>query len=272
MWWVYKCNSRQPDYARDWGDWNQLFEGNGVKHWGTTELIPELEKAHRGDMIIALQTNRNELVGVAKVTRQTKRRGFLDLMLKPVESIGVKVRPLKKSNPRIGSIPALQSGRIATLYPISPEDADKLLRAAGAATHVDAQAAAKQAIAAQHGAGFGTPEQNRRVEQAAVDHVTRKMREMGWQVQNVSSQKLGYDLVCRKGRECRHVEAKGSRGTDRQFIITANEKCTWSTDPSYALALVTNALKSTRAILWFNGKRGHRQFRFLPISFVAIAV
>ena len=64
-------------------------------------------------MVIAYQTNRNELVGVVKVVEARDPRGFV--YFSPVERIGVRVRPLKSKDAKIASIPALQPGWIATL-------------------------------------------------------------------------------------------------------------------------------------------------------------
>jgi hypothetical protein len=57
-------------------------------------------------MVIAYQTERNELVGLTKVDRFRRRGAHLDLYLEPLEEIGVKVRPLKKADSRIAGIPA----------------------------------------------------------------------------------------------------------------------------------------------------------------------
>ncbi len=82
----------------------------------------------RGDIIIAYQTNRNELVGIARVRQSCELDSYLHL--KPIETIRVKVRPLKESDQRIASIPALQGGPIQTIYAISESDARRLLKAA----------------------------------------------------------------------------------------------------------------------------------------------
>ncbi|MCC5828220.1 MAG: hypothetical protein JJU36_02120 [Phycisphaeraceae bacterium] len=134
-WWIYKCNSRKGEHKFLSGDWNDFFERttHGKRrrvedNWGSVEIVPALRKLHRGDMVIAHQTDRNELVGVAKVGQSCHKDGFLHL--DPVEEIRVKVRPLKNADPKIASIPALQPGPIKTVYEITATDADRLLRAA----------------------------------------------------------------------------------------------------------------------------------------------
>ena len=122
-WWVYKCNGQERYNV--YGDWRELFD-NPKRHWGKSEWVPALENLKRGDMIIAYQTDRNELFGLAKVRQSTERDG--DLYLTPIERIGVKVRPLKK-DPAIASIKAFQPGPVRTIYPITEGEARELLRA-----------------------------------------------------------------------------------------------------------------------------------------------
>ena len=61
--------NRSPVYRRKGGrgDWAEVFESQEPQWWGTTEIVPELSNATRGDTILAYQTDRNELVGVARV-------------------------------------------------------------------------------------------------------------------------------------------------------------------------------------------------------------
>lgn len=129
-WWIYKCNSQNHDYQISVGDWNDFFNGGSNGHWGSTQWTPALYELKKGDMVIAYQTDRNELVGVAKVRQSCKVDTYL--YLDPIEVIGVKVRPLKRLNSKVAEIPALKPGPIMTVYPISPSDVRHLLKAAGA--------------------------------------------------------------------------------------------------------------------------------------------
>ena len=133
MFWIYKCNSLQRPHQITYGDWNDFFVGGHERRWGTTEEVPSLSNARRGHTILAYQTNRNELVGLAKVMALRPHGEYFDLILRPMKKIGVKVRPLKQSDKKIASIRALQPGPIRTLYDITPMDAKRLLRAAGVA-------------------------------------------------------------------------------------------------------------------------------------------
>lgn len=127
--WVYKCNSTNQGYQRDWGDWSAVFGQNAPYPWGRLSVHPELAQLHRGDTILAYQTNGNTLVGTAEVAKIHRGRVYL----RPREHLGVRVRPLKQKSPPVASIPAFRPGPIQTLYDITSADADALLAAARAA-------------------------------------------------------------------------------------------------------------------------------------------
>ena len=99
-----------------------------------------------GDKILAFQSNRNELVGIARVVALKSRGG---LFLSPIRRIGLKVKPLK-SDRRIAAIPAFQRGPIRTLYPIDKSDAQVLLRIADLRLRLERDAA-KQIVSAKNG-------------------------------------------------------------------------------------------------------------------------
>src|SRR5882724_1945771 len=161
MFWIYKCNSGNHPYQAAYGDWSDFFIEDGPSEWGSTEWVPALADAKPGHTILAYQTDRNELVGLARVKQLRARGRYLDLILRPIRKIGIKVRPLKARDPKIASIPALQPGPIRTLYPISDVDAKRLLRAAGVHFHMERMHAKHQLRDALRGAGFGTSETNR---------------------------------------------------------------------------------------------------------------
>jgi hypothetical protein len=70
---------------------------------------------------------------------------------------------------------------------------------------------------------FGNPENNRRVEVAAINFVTKTYEGEGWVVTSVERDKVGFDLICKRGNERLDVEVKGLSGNRPQFIITVNE-------------------------------------------------
>ena len=62
--WIYKCNSRNLPYQRLFGDWETFFAEHKSSQWGSTKSVPSLSHADPGDIILAYQTDRNELVGI----------------------------------------------------------------------------------------------------------------------------------------------------------------------------------------------------------------
>lgn len=269
MYWVYKCNSKDREYQRTYGDWSEVFESQESQWWGTTKIVPELSEASAGDTILAYQTNRNELVGIARVVGWKPHGKHKRLVLKPVRRIGVRVRPLKKASSKVARIPAFQPGPIRTLYPISRADAAALLKAAGVYLTIAADISESSAAQAAKGAGFGTPENNKRIEQAAVRHVTRHYKSQSWSVKDVSSDNLGYDLNCKRSGKERHVEVKGASGDGQQFIITAKELRAWTIDRRFVLAFVGNALSAKPSLSFFPGAVSQAEFAIHPLSFMA---
>jgi hypothetical protein len=179
------------------------------------------------------------------------------------------VRPLKEASPKVARIPALQPGQIRTLYPISRPDAAALLKAAGTHLTLAADVSESGSEQAAKGAGFGTPENNKRVERAAVRHVMHHYESQGWSVKNVSSENQGYDLICKRSGEERHVEVKGARGDGQQFILTAKELNAWTTDRCFALAFVGSALSAKPSLSFFPRAMSQAEFLIRPLSFMA---
>ena len=130
--WVYKCNARGPDYARSWGDWwGHVFKPGGERTWGLTTL-KGVEAVRIGDVLLAYQTDRNELVGTARVTGFEPDGKDRRIVIVPTEVIRTKMRPLKR-DPRIEAVAAFAPiGDIRTVYAIDHEDALHVLRAARA--------------------------------------------------------------------------------------------------------------------------------------------
>lgn len=59
---------------------------------------------------------------------------------------------------------------------------------------------------------------SREVEQVAIRIVTDRYRKNGWSVTSREAVKVGYDLLCRRGRDVAHVEVKG-RAQDGDVVI-----------------------------------------------------
>ena len=238
-WWIYKCNSRQHGYQNAWGDWSEFFfRGRSTQRWGKEEWTPSIAKLRQNDRVIAYQTDRNELVGTARVAQSSDRDGWL--YLERLKTIGVKVRPLKTADPAIAEISAFRPGPIMTVYPISSAEADRLLKAARmtqlAAGDVPiirngnrtpntqrlddelTDFVEGKRLAAQ---GFRTdPAIRKAIERYAVKRASRYYKGRGFRVREHGRP---FDLNCQKGGNRVYVEVKGTQSNGGELILTRNE-------------------------------------------------
>jgi hypothetical protein len=121
-----------------------------------------------------------------------------------------------------------------------------------------------------HGGLFGTPAESAVVEEAAIEAASRHYRAEGWQVFSQEPLNLGYDLLCTRADEIRHVEVKGVRGSECSFILTANERDFAERNESFYLCVVVSALDpACRKINEFTAAEMNSRFIFKPVSFVA---
>jgi Protein NO VEIN, C-terminal/EVE domain len=103
------------------------------------------------------------------------------------------------------------------------------------------------------GAGFGSIDQNRAVEDAAMAAVVATYESEGWDVEDVSADKLGWDLACtHPDGSTAKVEVKGVSGNRPIVLLTANEIRAGREEPDWVLAVVTRALAESREILVFD--------------------
>lgn len=106
----------------------------------------------------------------------------------------------------------------------------------------DAQAGGTITIGSA-GAGYGNPVTNKIVEEAAVAMVTAHYEALGYDVEDVGSQKLGWDLTCSSRiNGLVRVEVKGVAGQDPSILLTRNELRSAREDKYWELAMVTSAL------------------------------
>ncbi|WP_049760133.1 protein NO VEIN domain-containing protein [Anaeromyxobacter dehalogenans] len=248
--WVYKCNTKGEAVGNSqWGDWEDeyAFGGDlGVFDWGNVTDIPDLARPKKGDIVIAHQSDRHKLVGIAKVLGLRRDGQFL---LKAMERIGADMSTLKQQYAKIAKIPAYQGGWPRTIYDIGKKDAELLLRLArasvasianGGAKNRQRLAGALDPIAALEddgaaagkggkatkgvGQGFGlSSKEQRAVERRAVELAKRHFESGGWVVEDVGDSKTSLDLVCRRKGIDLHVEVKGTTGLGQKIILTKNE-------------------------------------------------
>lgn len=96
------------------------------------------------------------------------------------------------------------------------------------------------------GAGYGDPVTNAKVERAAMHVVVSAYVDRNWTPDDVSAQKVGWDITMRRGDEELHIEVKGVSGSKPTVLLTRNEYVTAEGDDLWRLAVVTQALTSPR--------------------------
>lgn len=90
----------------------------------------------------------------------------------------------------------------------------------------------------------------------------------GWSIESVEQDKVGYDLICKKGNERQNVEVKGRSLNHLQFVITANEVKQALENPAFILCLVTSAITNPKLTRW-TGKELLEQFNLKPLAYRA---
>ena len=120
--WLYKNNSAEGGPAGYSGDWLiDVFQDDTVKGWGghyssTSPVVWRLlsEDVSVGDIVVAYQSDTQEVVGFCRVDALTGPNDDLELRLRPVERIApVKIHKVKKGTPLEGSA-ALKSRYMLT--------------------------------------------------------------------------------------------------------------------------------------------------------------
>lgn len=124
----------------------------------------------------------------------------------------------------------------------------------------------------RRGAGFGDPVENKKVERAAIDHVTKDYQLRGWAVESVEPEKRGFDLRCTKGPIEEHVEVKGVRGREVSFIITRGEIKRAKNDSDFVLCVVTSALTNQCKCWSYRRKEFLQEFICEPLAYRATRI
>ncbi|MGO8117033.1 DUF3883 domain-containing protein [Rhizobium leguminosarum] len=92
-------------------------------------------------------------------------------------------------------------------------------------------------------------ERRRKIEEAAVLAVGSKLERLGFTIESVEKENLGYDLVASRNEEVLHIEVKGRSGSDVSAELTVNEfdclknyQTQRRPNAHYRIAIVTDAL------------------------------
>ncbi len=142
--WLYKCNARTANAAGLSGDWSEVF-GDGRPNevrWpghrgsGAAEVHRALdERMSVGDVVVAQQTDRRVLVGVARVAELVGDCRDVDLILEPIWTFDPAV---SLGGLRVGTAladSAAFKGRV-TLRELNSEEWAALVEATGAPRRV----------------------------------------------------------------------------------------------------------------------------------------
>jgi hypothetical protein len=260
-WWVYKCN-RRGQYGPYHGDWERVFTTKTAVPWGNTADIPRLEQLEVGDRLLCYQTDRNVIVGLAKVVGYRRENGGRRWKVQAIKRTGARVRPLKQADRRIAHIKALQGGPIQTIYRISSDEARLLIGAAEAQQNkarndlrnrVAAYAGQNLARELEKAPGF---ERNPEIRAAIETHAMRRA-EMHYQDRyRVEIRGKPYDLHCTRGARVLAVEVKGTRSSGSQITLTANEVAHARRHQMELFVLHSVRIRRTRAgVHAFGGKK-----------------
>ncbi len=115
---------------------------------------------------------------------------------------------------------------------------------------------------------FGKPEDNKTVEEFAINYTVNLFQNEGWYVESVESLKCGFDLLCTRDEEILNVEVKGTSGTELKFIMTKNEVKEAEINPNFLLIVVTNANTNLASHFKFQPKELFQKFTITPLEFL----
>lgn len=281
--WVYKCNVLNLPHQGGWGDWAEVFNQQGPVPWGGSETMRSTSSLHilweemaPGDVVLAYQTDQQAAVGLCVVEDLVDYVDDLDapqreMILRPIERFPqpVKIHQLKRGDPVLEGAAALRSGFPQTLYRTTPEEATALLVACGAKYRLPRPGGASTRRRVAAGGGFGDPQTNKRVEQAAIRFVRDAYEQDGWTVVSVERENVGYDLRVTRPRREEHLEVKGTRGAEPSFIITAGEVRRMRADPAVRLCMVADALSASPRMQSWLPSEVEEAFALSPVSYWA---
>jgi hypothetical protein len=109
--------------------------------------------------------------------------------------------------------------------------------------------------------GFGTPEHREKVEKAAEKAVIAYYKAKGFDFEDRTKVKCGYDFLFSKKAKALHVEVKGTSSENARFFLTRNEHASgYQTNPAWRLAMVTQALSKVPVVEIFDAKLLRKSF------------
>jgi hypothetical protein len=127
----------------------------------------------------------------------------------------------------------------ANIWYADTEEAKPLLR------EVKKVVTEKRATAAKKRSKKTDPERNIKVEKSAINVVTKQYEKLGYTVDSVEKDNIGWDLEATSGKRKLLIEVKGLSGTAQNVELTPNEfRAFEEQNESYRLCVVSDALGS----------------------------
>lgn len=108
---------------------------------------------------------------------------------------------------------------------------------------------------------------DKEIEKAAIAFAMKHYRDLGYAVESVEAEKIGYDLRCSRGGEERHIEVKGRARDEKIVILTRREWKRARADPNWFLAIVSSVTSALISLTEWPGVGILSVFRICPIAF-----
>jgi len=265
--WIIKARPDRNDFAKS-------PKQGQTSRWYTSRLP---QKWARGDLLFVwAAAPRLQIVRLAELTvpNDGDEGGISHFRIRYLSDFfdGPKLSYLKQQR-LFRDASFLKSGPSGTVFPLTEQQGRVLRKLIGSVTSLPGLvnlAAEEEAVARRAvGAGFGSPEVNKRVEKAALRAATAYLKSSGWTVRSVEAEKRGYDLHCsRRNGELLLAEVKGVRGTAMRFLLTAGEYRVALKNPAFALCVVTSVLRAPKVTVVKHSSLKDR-LRVVPLVFTA---
>jgi hypothetical protein len=244
------------------GQGKKLLEGLATTGRGTIWFVPKLTTI--GDVVLFYaEAPLSAIVAVGKALSRPRATNLKWYEAK-VGSVRMLDAPITLAELRIMFPDWLWLRSVNMFAYVTPERSKALLERCNLESSMFTKELARSA-----GGGFGDPETNSLVEQAAVRKVTQILKRRGFKVSSRERERIGYDLEAKKGKTELHVEVKGVSGDGLQFLITQAEVAKAKSDLLFRLMVVTEARTSSARVQEFSGQDFKRVFALTPVSYFA---
>lgn len=302
--WIVKCREHIP--GREGWSWEWYFDGSDKDYrkrphlWGGHDWIRSnwsrkiiKSDIKQDDVVICYQSEGRRIFGLTRLAD-----GGVEDPPRSGDYCAIKLAPITKAlrfNPPIEADALIAAGAVAkwlaggqgTIFPVDDAEFTSIMTAVKRLDPTTAKDIKQWLTTGEHGklptnnrvrdlivaptrTGFNTdPIQREKVERAAINHITKLYRKLGWTVHSVERDRCAYDLHCTKGKKELHIEVKGAAGTAANFPITRNEWNRAGTDELFRLCLVTNALSPKRKCYEWTGQELRRDFKVEVIEYMA---